>query len=60
LAEVYMNKMIRGFDYTGLTPEKVYIQQNLYQLAFAAKDYFWPIRQSDLDRDINLVQNPGW
>lgn len=27
---------------------------------FEKKHYFWPIQQSELDRDKMLVQNPGW
>ncbi|WP_029905580.1 RagB/SusD family nutrient uptake outer membrane protein [Prevotella sp. 10(H)] len=26
----------------------------------APKHYYWPIMQSELQRDLNLVQNPGW
>lgn len=60
LAEVYMNKPIRGYNYLGTSPEKVYEVQELFQPTFTVKDYFWPIRQYDLDRNENLVQNIGW
>jgi hypothetical protein len=32
----------------------------LYPLKYEQKDYFWPIRQSNLLKNKNLKQNPGW
>ena len=60
LAKEYMNKPVRGLDFRGETAEEYYTVQNLYQLEFEDKDYLWPIKQSILMRNTNLVQNPGW
>jgi hypothetical protein len=60
LAKEYMNKPIRGLNITGETAEEFYQVQTVYQLEFEDKDYLWPIRQSVLTRNVNLVQNPGW
>ena len=38
----------------------MYTPQTLYQTSFSVRDYFWPIKSSDLDVNPNLVQNIGW
>ena len=60
LAKEYMNKTIRGLNIFGETAETFYQVQAMYQLKFENKDYLWPIRQSVLMKNTNLVQNPGW
>ncbi|MDR2775777.1 MAG: RagB/SusD family nutrient uptake outer membrane protein [Tannerella sp.] len=57
LAEEYMNRTVRGFD---LFAEDFYQPVDIFQLKFEKKDYFWPIRQSILLNNKNLMQNPGW
>jgi hypothetical protein len=58
LSEDYMNRTIRGFD---VFAEDFFQPIDLYQLKFdKKKDYFWPVRQSVLLTNKNLVQNPGW
>ena len=60
LAKEYMNRPVRGLNFMGETPAEFNQVQTLYQLRFEDKDYLWPIRQSVLVRNTNLVQNPGW
>ena len=60
LAEVYMNKTLRGWTVTETKPEKFYQVQDIYNLKFEKKDYLWPIQTSELLKNTNLVQNPGW
>ncbi|MDR0698701.1 MAG: RagB/SusD family nutrient uptake outer membrane protein, partial [Tannerella sp.] len=57
LSEDYMNRTIRGFD---IYAEDFYQPVDIFQLKFEKKDYFWPIRQSVLMRNTNLMQNPEW
>jgi hypothetical protein len=57
LAEEYMNRTIRGFD---VYAEDFYQPVDIYPLTFEKKDYFWPVRQSVLLKNTNLIQNPGW
>ena len=38
----------------------MYTRQLLYQQKFSTRDYFWPIRESDITANPNLVQNIGW
>jgi hypothetical protein len=60
LSEEYMNRPIRGWDVTGETAVDYYQVQEIYQLKYEKKDYFWPIKQSTLLKNQNLVQNYGW
>ena len=59
-AEQYMNQPVRGLNIYGETPEEFFKVQNVFNLKFEKKDYLWPIKQSDILENKNLVQNPGW
>jgi hypothetical protein len=60
LAETYMNRPIRGLNIRGETPEDFYQATEIYSLTYGKKDYLWPVRQSVLLTNKNLVQNLGW
>ncbi|WP_159731661.1 RagB/SusD family nutrient uptake outer membrane protein [Sphingobacterium sp. 18053] len=63
LAAQELNKNITGWDRNQDKdhPELFYQEQTFYQQRFVApRDYFWPIKESDLLVNPNLVQNPGW
>jgi starch-binding outer membrane protein, SusD/RagB family len=60
LAEKYMNKPVEGMNIWGETSEDFYTVTEIYNLSFEKKDYLWPIRQSVLLKNKNLVQNLGW
>jgi hypothetical protein len=60
LSEIYMNKPIRGWNVYETDASKFYQVRNIYDLKFEKKDYLWPIQTSELLRNKNLVQNPGW
>lgn len=60
-AEILQNQPIRGWDYNGSTEADYYRIRTLHNMTFnAPRDYFWPIRESNLLTNPNLVQNPGW
>ncbi|MDD4191912.1 MAG: RagB/SusD family nutrient uptake outer membrane protein [Mangrovibacterium sp.] len=59
-AEAYMNQPIRGLNIYGETAPEFYKVENVFNSSFGKKDYLWPIKQSDLLENKNLVQNPGW
>ena len=54
------NKTISGWSYNENTWDGYYTQLVLYTQTFETKDYFWPIKNSDLYTNTNLIQNPGW
>jgi hypothetical protein len=60
LSETEMNKPIRGWNIMGETPEDYYNIVTIYPLTFSKKEYLWPIRQGELLKNPNLIQNPGW
>ncbi len=61
LAEEYMNTPIQGFDVLKSEAEDFYQPQTLFrEQTFGLKNYLWPLRQGNLLKNQNLVQNPGW
>lgn len=56
----YNNGFIYGWTIDREKAEEYYIPAVLFKQEFATKDYLWPIRQSNLTVNGNLVQNPGW
>ncbi|MDR2038476.1 MAG: RagB/SusD family nutrient uptake outer membrane protein [Bacteroidales bacterium] len=54
------NTPIRGWDLKQSQPEFFYKPIVLQKQNFGIKDYFWPIRESNITTNRNLVQNIGW
>ena len=51
---------IEGWNFKEATPATFYTRQTLYFQKFGLRDYFWPIKNSDIVNNPNLVQNIGW
>jgi hypothetical protein len=60
LSEEYLNRPVRGLNILAKTTEDYYKITEVYPIKFETKDYLWPIRQSTLLSNKNLVQNFGW
>lgn len=60
LMKEYMNRPVQGWNVYEKTIEGFYQVQTLFMPTFEEKDYLWPIRQGNLLKNKNLVQNPGW
>ncbi len=58
-SEKYMNKPIQGWNISGRGND-FYKIATLYIPTFEFKDYFWPIKEDELLKNPNLVQNLGW
>lgn len=58
-AEKYMNAPIRGWDISG-SGLAFYNIKTIFTPSFTFKDYLWPIREDEIVKNPNLVQNPGW
>jgi hypothetical protein len=56
------NNQPMGWNVEGETPEDFYRVITVAQtpVKFTIRDYFWPIRESDMISNRNLVQNYGW
>ncbi|MGQ7868833.1 RagB/SusD family nutrient uptake outer membrane protein [Sunxiuqinia sp. sy24] len=59
-AEDYCNVPVQAWNPQESTPEKYYQPQTLYYPTFTTKNYFFPIAESEITKNPNLVQNYGW
>ncbi|MDD7885134.1 RagB/SusD family nutrient uptake outer membrane protein [Flavivirga sp. 57AJ16] len=57
-----MNDQPQGWNIQGEVKEDFYKVVTLPQIPifFSTKDYFWPIKESNLNVNPNLIQNYGW
>lgn len=55
-----MNTPIRSWDMKQINAKDYYRPTVVFNLTFGLKDYFFPIRESDVDNNRGLVQNLGW
>ena len=51
---------VRGWDIDQKEAASYYRPKVLRNQVFQLRDYFWPLREVDLEQNTNLVQNPGW
>ncbi|MDR0814646.1 MAG: RagB/SusD family nutrient uptake outer membrane protein [Bacteroidales bacterium] len=58
--EMWHNQPIQCWDVDQAETATYYRVRTLFTPLFTTKDYFWPIRESDLVVNSNLDQNPGW
>lgn len=59
-AEKEFNQPVKGWNVVGDDTESFYKIKTLAYPVFSIKNYFFPIKQSSLDVNSNLVQNYGW
>ncbi|MBD0831543.1 RagB/SusD family nutrient uptake outer membrane protein [Aestuariibaculum sediminum] len=56
-----LNAPITGWNIKGEDNVSYYQIRTVYQQSFVSpRDYFWPIPESQMLRNLNLVQNLGW
>ncbi|MDR2774160.1 MAG: RagB/SusD family nutrient uptake outer membrane protein [Tannerella sp.] len=55
-----MNNPIKGWNIDGSTTTDYYVVRNVCVPQFSLRDYLWPVKESTLTVNGNLVQNPGW
>lgn len=60
LAGEYFSKPIQGWNIFKPDVESFYEVENIFYRNYTTKDYLWPISQTELLRNPNLIQNPGW
>jgi hypothetical protein len=54
------NRMIQGWNIMSADANTYYTVNTVYVQKFGLRDYFSPVPESDLIKNPNLVQNPGW
>ncbi len=59
-AEIELNRPVAGWDLMQKDAASFYRPLLIYNQIFGSKDYFWPIAESTVARNKNLVQNLGW
>jgi len=63
-AMVELNKPVRGMDMEKTEASGFYIEKNVTVIRcdrkFVLRNYLFPIPKSDIDKNIKLIQNPGW
>lgn len=59
-AETVLNQQIKGWDVSQVETVPYYQPIVLFNQSFKKKSYLWPLRESALIINSNLVQNPGW
>ena len=55
-----LNQSVRGWDIAQESATAFYRPVLLYNQRFTMKEYFWPIMLQEMQRNKNLLQNPGW
>ena len=59
-AATELNKPIMGWNVSQAFAESYYVPTLIWNQRFQLRDYFWPIRDSYITQNRNLVQNLGW
>lgn len=60
-ADRYFLTPMKGWNTTGVDPEQFYVLMTLQPRVWQSpRDYLMPIPLSDINRNPNLIQNPGW
>ncbi len=60
LAVEYFRQPIQGWNIEGATDGDFYNVVSIDRVNYTLRDVFWPIQESEVLRNTNLVQNPGW
>jgi len=56
----WMNQPVMGWNINGYVAADYYVVVTVDVPTFTTRDYLWPIRDSELRINKNLIQNPGW
>jgi hypothetical protein len=60
IAHDYMNTSIKAWSCDEKSTQDYYKLRTVYNQEFQQKDYLWPINESYIINNPNLVQNYGW
>ncbi len=55
-----LSNPVTGWNIKNTDAQSYYTPQSVLSPIFGIKDYLWPIKESDLEVNPNLVQNPYW
>jgi len=60
IASDLLNQPIKGWNINGATTQDYYNVVTIAVPSFTSKEYLWPIKDTELRTNNNLIQNPGW
>ncbi len=60
IADKLLNRKVKGWNVNGSTAIEYYNIINIESIQFQTKEYLWPLSQSAMRRNKNLLQNPFW
>lgn len=59
--KVELPSIIRGWNIKGKTAEDFYRVTTVFERSrYTYKDYLWPLKVETIQKNPNLIQNPGW
>lgn len=59
-AQTVLSEPIMGWDVSQSDPDLFYRETLIFDRTFNQRDYLQPIREYNMIRNPNLIQNPGW
>ncbi len=59
-ATTEFNKPVTGWDLEQEDADSYYRQKTIFNQSFSSRDYFWPVPETELFSNKNLIQFPGW
>jgi hypothetical protein len=60
MASQEFSSAIMGWDYNGYNAETFFVLKPKQSRRFLIRDYLWPIQFDEINKNSNLIQNPGW
>ncbi|MDR3244924.1 MAG: RagB/SusD family nutrient uptake outer membrane protein [Prevotellaceae bacterium] len=51
---------VMGWNYAGRNADDFFVMQSLQSRRFLFRDNLWPISEKEINKNANLIQNPGW
>ncbi|MDR3245701.1 MAG: RagB/SusD family nutrient uptake outer membrane protein [Prevotellaceae bacterium] len=60
MASQEFSSTIMGWNYEGYNARTFFILKPIQSRRFLLRDYLWPIQYDEINKNSNLIQNPGW
>ncbi|GHT23146.1 starch-binding protein [Bacteroidia bacterium] len=51
---------VMGWNWNGTNPEMFFEQRRLQERSFTLRECLWPIPTTEMNKNVKLIQNPGW
>jgi len=54
------SRPLYAWNYRGTTAETFFVLRNIQGRKWGITECLWPIPNTEMERNSNLIQNPGW